>query len=300
MSLQLVHAGVIAGILLFLIGIGVCVIGVLPQILVPIVGPALLLILGVSCILTSVIWFQFTTLWDNVADESKCSITTSLNTRIVSRLRGRDHNENLEKTPLEFQFQELFYEWQLALTPLKTVSKVVMEITNLQLNDMVKARPADAAVSDRIPRWMSGFQEHRRKQPDFFSRVISIESIDRDQLTTIVFRRALTSAAVSPNEIIRISDLRAPGCLIAIPTIDANSESVRLTKQAEAFAKERFSKTAPETGLPLGVDVGDLPDGMYEGSVEGWCENESRTKFTFSHLEVKKAADANTNPSPIK
>jgi hypothetical protein len=187
----------------------------------------------------------------------------------------------------DFQFQELFYEWQLKLRPTKPTPNEFVEISHLSLEDSVKVQPEDASVSELKPKWMSGFPELSRKRPDFFARTISFGALDENQDGSIVIRRNLLVPEVAPIQVITVEDLHVPGCTPVKPVVDAMANSAYLTKQASALSKERFGKSAPASGLPIGRDLGDAPPGNMEASVEAWCANSDCTTFTMGRLEAR-------------
>jgi hypothetical protein len=234
----------------------------------------------------SVLAFAGWYFWPQIEEATaSCKLNTTVSSRIVSRLHGR---RSIPTSPAmdDFQFQELFYEWRFDIKPIKPVQKVFIEISHLDKDEIIKAQPEDSNISDLKQKWMSGFPESRTT-PDFFAQTITFGALDKDQPASIVIRRRLLVPQIAPIQIITVEDVRAPDCTIIKPDIDEKYNSAYLTKQAIAFSKERFGKSAPETGLPISKDLGDVPPGEMEDSIEGWCANAECTQFTFANLEVR-------------
>lgn len=230
--------------------------------------------------------------WPAIEDAmTSCKLSPVVESRIVSRLHSRNPVPTTETRMADFQFQELFYEWRLDIKPTSPVADVFIEISHLSKDEATKIKPENANVSELKPRWMSGFPELSRKNPDFFARTISFGRLDQNHGAAIVIRRNLTVPGVAPIQVITIDDLLVPDCTIITPINDVEDNSRWLTKQAVAFSKERFSKSAPATGLPIGKDLGDTPLGETDASVEAWCEDLNCTKFIVGNLEARIGDD---------
>jgi hypothetical protein len=208
----------------------------------------------------------------------------SINTSVVSRLHSTAKLRD-EPFDMSFEFQELFYEWNLTLALPARVDRIILTLSHLAKSDRVSIVPEDAARSELKAKWISGFDEPTRT-PDFYACTLTLLDLPSELPVVIAIRRPLEVPVLAESGIITVAEIRSPSARIELPPYDPKQEQVRLSKHATALANWQWGRKGESTPrrLPLGRDPGDVRKGHTQVTLEGRCEDDECKKIIMKHM----------------
>ena len=224
--------------------------------------------------------------WTHGQPKLECSMYASATSEIVARLYSRATILPSGTTEVyRPQFQDLFHDWIIKLSPNGTALTVVVTIQDESkpFDHMRVDPPGGAVITDVKPGWLSGFDEPSHA-PDFFVRTVTFAFLDGP--ATITIRRpikhktpevnTITATDLDLDRIVRVS---AQHCsLTDTPRIDKQNRFATLVDQLRVLAlwkggpghpnaKDVITRRNPDEPFP------PLPSGESEMIVEARCKN---------------------------
>jgi len=237
-------------------------------------------VLAVLSILVSLLSWISPRLWELRSSAQKVTIEQSpqYKLKIESCIVARLWSPAVKAPPVghrqtnKFAYKELFYEWVLTLTPERTVPGGSITVSYLSRSDLITLQPLDAVISEAKEGWVLGFKEEKRG-PDYYSRVFSFTNISKNRPLSIKIRRPITELIergfrLSEPNVIRVSDISCPTCVLASDGCDPIKEAERLNREAAMLAQWK-TEGPNKPPLPLRSDSGVLlGPGEIQASVE--------------------------------
>jgi hypothetical protein len=215
-----------------------------------------------------------------------CVVRATTTSDIVSRLYARaDFNAAASDMVMNFQFQELFYEWTMTLSSENLDRGLALTISHMRPDDRIAITPADHKSSDLVPMWLSGFPEPARS-PDYYRRTISFDRVAAGESGVVLsVRRPLSSGTpIVPGDLIRIDEVSAGACKTILSPPDVIQDAPRLDARARLLPK---AVRPNGTELPAGRDPGDLRPKDTQATIEARCASDSCDTLMMRNLEAR-------------
>jgi hypothetical protein len=217
---------------------------------------------------------------------------------IVARVYMRGMFPQPPATKAEFSpiLQEFFYDWVLTLVPEGRTGDILITLKEpTKNNDSIKIAPDIATVSGPIAKWMSGFQEPARKNPDFYEITIRFpDGLDKDRPARIVFRRPLKlkdKTTLSPSDFSRSMDIHAAKVEVVKKYYEETKQFELISLQLKTLMAWKYSgkdssplliRRNPNAPLP------PLGRGEIETTLEVRCEDAACQKIIVKQMEARK------------
>ncbi len=224
--------------------------------------------------------------YENPAPTLPCEISPSIATRIITRHYVRKKLDEMVGKEHAFQFQELFYEWELDVSSQGTSGKLSGQLSGTRPEDRVAAEPSSGHVSEAHGAWFSGFTEPRREKPDYYTRTFQFDYLGVDGSAKLRLRRSLQDPRISETELLKLVGLRSENCVAKSVSYDAKADASRLTTQAQRLASLNHGSSDFPRGLPIMTDPGDVRRDEAQATVEIWCKIDSCEELLVRQLEV--------------
>lgn len=216
-----------------------------------------------------------------------CFVEASIRSEVVSRLyaRGIVSTEGDQSLPVEFQ--ELFYEWSVHLTPTIELPSLVAEIDHLEEGDLIKTMPDTANLSGPNAKWFSGFPEPARTKGDYYAQTVTFHDLRKRETAFVSLRRRLEQTSIPDLYVPRLADMRVARCSTPLPMYQPGVEALRFSQQAKALANFRYGRQiGPPRPVPVRNDPGDLSPNEVQATVEARCKDDECTAVIIGNLEA--------------
>jgi hypothetical protein len=218
---------------------------------------------------------------------------------IVARLFMRGLMPLPPATKAEFSpvFQEFFYDWILTLTPNGPTGDILIVLKeSREHDDSIKVMPDIAVIHGPTGKWMSGFREEARRNPDYYETTIRFpEGLEKDRPARILPRRPVKigrKTSLTMQDFSRDFDVSAGKAEVVKNYYQEAEQFELVTLQLKTLLDWKYSgtrsapvpvRTDPNTPLP------PLGRGEIETTLEVRCDNGAiGKKILVQQLEARK------------
>ena len=224
-----------------------------------------------------------------------CSVSVSTTGQITSRLYGFGQLPTKESA-LQFQWQELFYDWTLSVDSLTEIQQDILIIVHdvHPLTDRVRVLPETvrSRVESQEEHWMSGFVEPRN--PDSYTRTIRLSGLPKQTTAQITFRRPFVFISgenhTSQADFIgRTVTGSVATCRLVVREFNDFQRSAAMVLQFSKLAAWKYQ--GPDNPSPKIIMNPDehrqaLPPGATMASIEVHCKNDDCTVVEVVRMEA--------------